>query len=66
MNGKIVVDGILASCYLDSHHDLSQIGMTPMKWFPGFTQWIFGDENGCQAYVNILRDVNSWFIPNGL
>ena len=32
--GIIMVDGVLASCYPSVNHDLSQIGMTPMQWFP--------------------------------
>ena len=66
MGGNIVVDGILASCHSSTHHDLAHTGMAPIRWFPEIFKWIFGDENGCQAYVNILSDVNSWFTPNGL
>ena len=28
--GKIVVDGVLASCYADFHHDMAHLTMTPM------------------------------------
>ena len=34
MGGNIVVDGVLASCYALSDHDLVHIVMTPMRWFP--------------------------------
>ena len=34
MEGNIVVDGVLASCYAFADHDLAHIGITPMRWFP--------------------------------
>ena len=52
-----MVDGVLASCYPSVDHDLSQIGMTPIHWFPEIIEWIFGDENLWQNYVKLAEDV---------
>ena len=55
MEGKIVVDGVLASCYAYTHHDLAHIGVTPMRWFPEIVQWIFGEEHGKSTYTSVLQ-----------
>ena len=34
MEGSIIVDGILASCFTSIPNDLALIGMTPARWFP--------------------------------
>ena len=59
MDGKIVVDDVLASCYASSDHDMSNLGMTPIKWFPKMVQWIFGNDNGLQAYTNIFKHIGT-------
>ena len=53
--GNIIVDGILASCYASSHHDLAHIVITPLRWFPKITEWIFGVHDGSQAYVDLFK-----------
>ena len=63
MDGKIMVNGVLASCYPSTNHDVGHFGMAPMRWFPTFTEWIFGDDNGMQAYVSILADIGIWILP---
>ena len=64
MDGNIVVDGVLVSCYPYIHHDLGHIGMAPLRWFPGFIQSIFGDDNGWQVYVLITQDLGKWIMIN--
>ena len=54
---SIMMDGVLASCYPSVDHDLSHIGMTPMKCFPEIVEWIFGNENGWQNYVKLAEEV---------
>ena len=44
MNGNIMVDGVLASCYSSLDHDLHHVVMTPLQWFPEVTKWTFGGE----------------------
>ena len=63
MDGNIVVDGVLASCYPSTHHDLAHIGMTPMRWFPKMFKWIFGIDNGILDYVRMAEELGMWVIP---
>ena len=45
LEGNIMVDGILASCYADiSDHDLAHLSMIPMRKFSAFVEWIFGED----------------------
>ena len=64
--GNIVVDGVLASCYASFHHDLAHIAMTPIRWFPGIIEWIFGENNGTPTYVDIVGDLGRLLLPFGL
>ena len=63
MEGSIVVDGVLASCYPSTYHDLAQISMTPIRWYPKIFEWIFGEENGFQGYVRMAEDLGIWVMP---
>ena len=65
MEGNIVLDGVLASCYPSAHHDLAQITMTPIAWLPKIMEGIFGDENGFQGYVRLVEDLSLWVLPKG-
>ena len=65
MEGNIMVDKVLASCYPSTDHDVLHIGMSPMRWFPMVTKWTFGEDNGLQAYVKILADLAQWLVPHG-
>lgn len=63
MEGNIVVDGVLASCYASTYHDIAHIVMMPIRWFPWVIKWIFGDDNGMLAFVNILEYVGRSVLP---
>ena len=63
MEGNIVVDGVLASCYPSAHHDMAQVTMIPIKWFPKMLEWIFGYENGFLGYVRMVEDLGLWVLP---
>ena len=63
MEGNILVDNVLASCYASTYHDIAHIVLAPMQWFPQMTQWIFGDDYGFQAYVDILGNVGRLILP---
>ena len=63
MEGNIVVDDILASCYADFNHDLAHITMIPIRWFPKIMWWIFGADNGFQNYVTINTYIGGWLLP---
>ena len=59
-DGNIVVDGVLASCYANSDHNLAHLAMTPMQWIPEGMEWIFGKDTGFAVYVNIARRVRNY------
>ena len=59
-----MVDGILASCYASSHHDLYHIGMTPVQFFPEIIQWIFGEDDGISSYVRTTEKIGKMVLPN--
>ena len=62
MQGSIVVDGVLASCYAFSDHDLAHIGTASIRWIPQIMEWIFGMEKGMLAYGAITEDVGRWIL----
>ena len=63
MEGTILIDGVLASSYPSTHHDLAHIGMIPIRWFPKIFKWVFGDENGILGIVRISEEMGMWVIP---
>ena len=67
INGNIMVDGVLASCYPSADHDLVHFVITPLRWFPELTEWIFGEDNGLQIYVEITTNLQqcAGVVPNG-
>ena len=65
MEGNIVVDGILASCYAVVDHDIAQIAMKPIPWYPDVMELVFGDENGVFAYVSLAQSLGRWVLPYG-
>ena len=65
MEGNILVDGVLASCYASADHGVAHFGMIPIRWFPKMIGWIFGEENEFSAFVKIADDLGGW-MPYGL
>ena len=65
MEGNMIVDGVLASCYPSSHHDFAHFGMTPMRWFPEMTEWVFGENNGFGGFIHINEELAKWVFPIG-
>ena len=64
MDGNIIVDGVLASCYGITDHDLAHIAMSPLRFIPGIMEWIFGLEDGTQSYMNVARWLGSLAVPD--
>ena len=62
--GKILVDGVLTSCYAESYHDMAHIAMIPMQTLSAMLKWIFGDDAGYPVYVSTARQVGI-LLPNG-
>ena len=58
MDGNIIVDSILASCYAYFDHDVANIGMTSMQWYPEIMDWIIGKDKESPGCVNLLSDVD--------
>ena len=54
-DGTIMVDGVLASCYASSDHDLAHLVMLPMTWFPDILERIFSTEEGWQVYLKVFQ-----------
>ena len=63
MEGNIMVNEVLASCYPTIDHDLAQFAMTPIRWFPEVIEWIFGYYNGSPAYVKIAQTFGRLLLP---
>ena len=61
--GNIVVDGVLASCYASTHHDLAHISMIPLRWIPIITKWIFGNDTGSLVFVKVIEEFGRLVVP---
>ena len=58
MEGNILVDGVLASCYASFDHDMAHIVMKPLLWFPSLMDLLLGEEKSTQhTYAAILEHV---------
>ena len=65
MDGNIVVNGILASCYASiTSHDLAQLVMKPLQRFPILLERIFGIDNGSPNIVRIIENLGNMFLPD--
>ena len=60
MEGNIMVDRVLASCYVFHNHDLAHLLMSPIRWFPDMLPWILGTNNEMHGFVSIAEDVGKW------
>ena len=63
MEGNIVVDGILASCYPLTDHDGAHLGMAPMRWIPEIINCVFGNDPDLPSYLNIVQELSKWVLP---
>ena len=63
VEGTIVVDGIVASCYASYDHDLANWAVSPLKWFPEMLEWIF-DEADEMVFVDIAKHLGKAMLPN--
>ena len=61
--GKIIVDGVLASCYADIDHDMSYFTTILMQRFPAAIQWVFGEDNGFPVYISTLSQMGMVLFP---
>ena len=63
MDGNIIVDGILASCYASFDNDLAHMIMSPIRWLPVVAEWIFGEDEGLSVYAKIGMKFGDWALP---
>ena len=63
VEGNIVVDGVLASCYAVVDHDLAQIILKPIRRYPDIMELIFGNEYGVSAFVSVVHGLSRWTLP---
>ena len=68
MEGNIMIDEILASCYTSvSNHDLVHLVMKPLQCFPPTVmETIFGIDNGSPSIVRIFEHLGNCFLPDRL
>ena len=59
-----MVDGVLASCYADFHHDLAHLTMLPMQKFLALMEWLFEEDIGYTVYVSTLRKLGMMVLPD--
>ena len=65
IDGNIIIDGVLVSCYADVDHDLAHSSMIPLFWCKQAMEWIFGYDTGFPVYINIARQFSSMMLPDG-
>ena len=63
MEGSIIVDGVLASCYTFSDQDLAHFSLLPIQSFPQIMVWIFGEDNESPGYVDVLENLGKLMLP---
>ena len=57
MEGKVIVDGVLTSCYADIiDHDVAHFTMTPIQRFTELMNWIFGMTMDF-LFLPVLQDI---------
>ena len=63
IEGKIIVDGVLTSCYAGFHHDLAHLTMTPMHRLSRVMKWLFGNDTGLNVFVNTAKELGILLLP---
>ena len=56
MEGRIMVDEVLTSCYADFDPDLAHLTMISMQRFSEVLKWIFGEDTGFPGILSVLQD----------
>ena len=63
MEGNIMVEEVVASCYAIYNRDVAHVALTPIRQLPKITEWIFGNDMGVQASVEIAKTFGNWALP---
>ena len=64
LEGNIMVDGVLTSCYADCDHDLAHLTMIPMQRFLEVLKWILGEDTGFPVFVSTARLLGFFFLQD--
>ena len=64
--GKIIVDGVLASCYAGFDHDLAHFTMSPMQYFSEVLELTFGNDSGYPFYVSAAGRLGIFILTGGI
>ena len=64
MEGNIMVDEVLASCYASAHHDVAHLTMKPMQLLSEIMKWVFGDDIRFPVFVKTTREMGLLFLPD--
>ena len=63
MDGHMVVNGILTSCYAFPDHHLAHIVMAPIRYFPEIIMCLFGEDINSPVYVKTIENMGRWMLP---
>ena len=55
VEGNLIVDGVLASCYQDVPHDLAHMAMTPIRLFPSILSGFLEMKMDSQFLLKLLK-----------
>ena len=64
MEGNVLVDGVLASCYAFLDHDMAHVGMKPLLWFPSIMDLLLGEDQSVHGYATILQHLGGMMSPD--
>ena len=64
MEGNIMVDEALASCYASGHYDIVHNTLVFVRYFPELVMWNFGEEDVFSSYIKIIQHFHKWVIAN--
>ena len=64
VEGSIIVDDVLASCYASVDHDIAHFAMAPMKRFPGLVDLFVAENNDSPVFVDIVKELTKLFLPS--
>ena len=63
MEGNIIFDGVLASCYPSADHYLVHLVLSPMRLFPKIVEVIFGKDIKFPVFQNVVHELVGWVMP---
>ena len=65
MDGNIIVEEVLASCYAFPDHHMAHLAMMPIRWFLEMMNGIFVADFD-SGYIKILQNIGRWVLSHNL